>query len=70
MNRLTRVEGLSTLIKDGWKKKDTEKNYTSICYGCEEIRKCVNKCGFCKALDKLAEYEGFRRTRLINQITL
>jgi len=22
MNRLTRVEGLSTLIKDGWKKKD------------------------------------------------
>ena len=57
MNRLTRVEGLSTLIKDGWKKKDTEKNYTSICYGCEEIRKCVNKCGFCKALDKLAAYE-------------
>jgi hypothetical protein len=56
MNRLTRVESSSVLIKDGWKKKDTE-NYTSICYGCEEIRKCVNKCGFYKALEKLTEYE-------------
>lgn len=65
MNRLTRVEGLSTLIKDGWKKKDTEKNYTSICYGCEEIRKCVNKCGFCKALDKLAEYEDLEEQGLL-----
>jgi hypothetical protein len=56
MNRLTRVESSSVLIKDGWKKKDTE-SYTSICYGCEEIRRCVNKCGFYKALEKLTEYE-------------
>jgi hypothetical protein len=56
MNRLTKVESSSVLIKDGWKKKDTE-SYTSICYGCEEIGKCVNKCGFYKALEKLAAYE-------------
>ena len=56
MNRLTKVESSSVLIKDGWKKKDTE-SYTSICYGCEEIGRCVNKCGFYKALEKLADYE-------------
>lgn len=65
MNRLTKIESSSVLIKDGWKKKDTE-SYTSICYGCEEIGRCVNKCGFYKALEKLADYEDLEeQERLI-----
>ena len=64
MNRLTKVESSSVLIKDGWKKKDTE-SYTSICYGCEEIGRCVNKCGFYKALEKLADYEDLEEQGLL-----
>ncbi len=54
MDRLTKNKFGELLIKNN------DNEYRSPCFGCESINKCNPEkmtCGFCKALEKLAEYE-------------
>ena len=56
MKRLTKTIKSNTLIRDGWMRGETD-SYTGLCYGCSEINRCKQPCGFDKALKKLAKYE-------------
>ena len=56
MDRLTLIKHGDVLIKDGWYKKARDE-YSSLCFGCSNIGRCVNRCGFYKAHKRLAEYE-------------